>query len=439
MAISPAINGPIDCGLATTSPFSRQFAKQTISNRTADLVFITENKEIESGSTSSITVGDINYTRTTFPTSGTNVRVLVDYKPEKFGSVSLLSSSDNSVLEKSTTDPLLFEYRSTGAASITARFNTNEQTTKLATTSTTTETTRDDFVSFQSDSVGEHVFDQIRQYADSSTSPPNHYPIYSTFDFNNNVFVRNIGHWAYPLDFSGLMVNKSGSGGVTMVTAITPYHAVGVSHYHPEVGDNIVFCDSNNQTVTRQVVSGGGPAVGRDYWMVKFDQPLPSSVKKYKLLPSNYSDFFPLNRTLQVGLSSPQAFRFGYSPIIVCSHYRWDAEWALQRPNRYAYIYEAYDSYSEEAFLRYSPAQTAPNNFQNYNGNPSNIRGGDSGGPCFMIINNDLVLVALHTTSSSGTFVSDLLDETQDFIDELGPSGQTIQTVDLSGFTDFSS
>ena len=133
-----------------------------------------------------------------------------------------------------TTDPFLFEYESTGSTSITATFETNEKITKSVTTSTLAESaTQDVFQNFLTGSLGSHIYDQIREYADGSTSPPNHYPLYSTFDFTNNNYAKNTGHWASGLDFSGLMVNKVGSAGVTNVTAITPHHAIGVAHYAP--------------------------------------------------------------------------------------------------------------------------------------------------------------------------------------------------------------
>jgi hypothetical protein len=437
MTIEPAINCPIDCGVATTSEFSRQFTKQTVSNRTADLNFFIENVEIEAGSVSSVVLGDINYSRETFSVSATNYRVSVDFLPERFASIESIESGDNSILEQSANDLFLFEYQSTGSTTLTTTFNTNEKITKSFTTLTeSTSETQNTFVSFLNNSLGNHIFDQMRQYADNTTSPPNHYPLYTTFDFSNNNYVRNTSHWSHPLDFSGLMVNKSGSGGVTMVTAVTPHHAVGVSHYRPEVGDTIVFCDLNNQTVTRQVQSVGLiPAI--DFVVVRFSEALPETVKKYKLLPSNYEDYLPLNRDFKIADGSIVTFRCGYLPVVITSHYRWDADWPLQRPNRYAYIYQT--GRQLEKILSYLPANTEPNNFSTYDGTPSNIRGGDSGGPSFFVINNDLVLASVHVTSTSGTFISSFLSQAQEKIDELGPSGQTIQTVDLSGFTDFSS
>jgi hypothetical protein len=442
MAIEPAINCPIDCGVATTTSFARQFTKQTVANRTADLQLFAEYKEVSSVSSSSILFGDINYIRNTYPESATNIRVLVDYLPEKFSVVNSVLSKNTAILSNPVfSDPYLFEYESSGTTQIEVTFNTNEKITKSVTTSTLSESaTQDVFQSFEEGSLGRHIFDQIREYADESTSPPNHYPIYSTFNQSSNNYVKNTEHWASGLDFSGLMVNKSGSGGITNVTAITPHHAIGVAHYPPEVGDVLYFCDSNNQTVARTVQSRQFVGI-LDCVVVRFSEALPSTVKKYKTFPESFLNYFPLNRNAYSVNGVSESFRGAFMPIIVSSHYRWDAEWPLQRNNRYAYIYQTslFQSGLEAVSVSFQAARSNPNNFPNYNGTPSGIRGGDSGSPCFFVINNDLVLVHCHISGGGGSMHPSFLSQIQSVINTLGPSGQTYETVDLSEFTDFSS
>ena len=440
MAIEPSVNHPVNCGLATTPSFSRQFAKQSVAERTADLNLFLEYAPISSGSSVSATLGDINYTRNTYPTSATNVRVLVDYLPEKFAAISSLESENVAILSSSTTDPYLFEYESTGTTSITVTLNTNEKITQAITTRTLAESSiQDVFQNFLTGSLGRHIYDQVRQYADGSTSPPAHYPLYSQFDQAENIYTKNTQHWAYPLDFSGLTVNKVGSSGVTNVAAITPHHAIGVSHYAPAEGDVLYFCDSNNQTVSRTVQARSFIG-GIDCCVVRFSEALPSTVKKYKTLPSNFANFIPINKNLYSVSGVTNSRRMVYFPIVVCSHYQWDPSWPLQRSNRYAYIYETEGLIEAiQTSIRFRPASAEPNNFPNYNGQPSGIRGGDSGTPCFYIINNDLVLVHSHSSGSGGPFHPVFLSSIQSTINSLGPSGQAYETVDLSGFTDFSS
>jgi hypothetical protein len=159
---------------------------------------------------------------------------------------------------------------------------------------------------------------------------------------------------------------------------------------------------------------------------VRFSQALPSTVKTYKTLPANWQDYAPIANS-----AGDRTFRW---PILITSHYRWDADWPLQRSNRFAYISEIYHNRGTFILFR----RSSPD-FADYNGSPSGIRGGDSGGPCFFIINGELVLVHCFFGANGGPFQPAYLAQIQTAIDSLGPGGQTYETADLSGFTNFAS
>ena len=439
-------NHPINCGEAD-SEFAFNFAKQTIDQRSADLIVSTEYKVLVPGSSSTATIGDTSYSRVVADVAGTNARLDLSYRLGRITGLRAAQSSNASILSPSANDPLLFEYAGDGTAKLTVELANGEKITTPFSSQTVTSQTQDVFTSFAPGSLSRHLFDQIRLYANGSTSSPNHYAIYSTFNQAADTYEKSTGFWGAALDWSGMMVNKSGSGGVTRVTAITPHHAIGSAHYAPQIGDVIVFCDSNNQTASRTIsdrrllvdnpdLSEAGIPSGFDSVVVKFSEPLPTLVKKYKTLPTNYADYAPIN----VGLpysnnASLQSSRMIYCPIISTSHYRWDANWPLQRSNRYAYI----NQISEFGLVNFRPAVNAPNDFSDYSGITSGLRGGDSGGPCFLIINGELVLTNCLTASSGGPLHASFLGEIQAAIDSLGPGGQTYETVDLSQFTNFAS
>jgi hypothetical protein len=440
MAVQPSVNHAINCGVATTSSFARQFAKQTVANRTADLQFSFEYTPISSPQTINTTIGDINYVRNTSSTSSTNTRVQVNYLPEKLATIKSIESGNTNILSKSISDPNLFEYQSSGSTPITVTFNTNEKITKLANASIVEASkSQDTFQNFSVGSLGYHIFNQMRQYADGSTDYPQHLQIYSNFDYTNNKYTKNINCWAGRLDFSGVTVNHSGGeGSIRNLSAITPYHAIGAEHFAPLIGDTYYFCDSNNQTVIRTVQNViNVPA--RDCCVVRFSEALPSSVKKYKTLPSNYLNYLPINRMVYNYYDVIEQWRGSYIPIVCMSHYRWDAEWPLQRLNRYAYVYQTdYLNNLSTLLLSYSfPANSYPNDFSNYDGVPSGVQGGDSGSPLFFIINNDLVIAYHHQGAASGYLHASYLDGIQNAINTLGPSGYSYGTVDLSQFTSF--
>jgi hypothetical protein len=433
----PAVNSPINCGLATTSQFARQHTKATIAQREADLLLVEEFRQTTAGSVAFATTGDTRYIQETYPSAVSDFRATVEYLPTKFSPVDQIQSANPSVLSASPEDPQLFRHEANGTVAIEVSFATNEKVRKRAIARTLSEpTSQKRFSNFLAGSAAEHVFTQTHALANGLTSPPEHYRLYSTFDFANNNYIKNADCWAASLDFSGVSVNKSGSGGVHVLTAITPHHAVGVNHYQPIAGDVIYFCDANNQTVARTIQSVQ-QVIGTDRVIVRFTESLPSSVKKYKLLPHEYKNFFPVN--LQV--ESNVGFRFQNIPCVVVSHYRWDSQWPLQRSGRFAYIYSASTTsgQADPSGIMYRPALNEPNALADYSGTPSGIRGGDSGAPAFFIINNELIFLASHKTPDSGVFHADDLPGIQTAIDTLGPGGQTYETVDLSSFTNFAS
>jgi hypothetical protein len=420
-------NHPVNCGDAD-SEFSRTNPKRTIAQRSADIEFVTEYSPLTPGGLSEVTIGDTLYLRADADLAGTNKRIVVSYLPERLNAVRSTQSSNESILSP-TVDPLLFAYEDSGTASLTVELTDGEILTKVAST-TVDESQPDQFVSFVPGSLGRHIYDQVRLYANNATTAPQHYALFSTFNQQTNAYVKNTDSWAASLNWTGMMVNKVGSPGVTRVTAITPHHAIGASHYGPEAGDVIYFCDENNQTVARTISARTDLGGNTDCCIVRLSEALPAQVKTYKTLPANWEDYAPVNQ------ESPIETRIKNWPIVVTSHYRWDAEWSGQRSGRFAYVYTTSRSSN---FILFNPAQDVVNNFPNYNGVPSGIRGGDSGGPCFFIINGELALVHCFLGGNGGPFHPSFLSQIQAALDTLGPGGQTYQTVDLSEFTNFAS
>jgi hypothetical protein len=429
-------NHPISCGL-TDSQFARSFTKQQISDRTADLDLLLEYAAVGQPGASDVVLGDICYSRAQPNISSTNYRAKLLYREEKFAKLKSLSSSDSAVLDVAENDPMLMEFQNAGQCIVTAELTNGEQILTSATTELVSDgTVVDQFKYFVEGTFARHLYDQIRIYANGSTSAPEHYAIYSTFNNASNTYQKNAGCWASPLDFSGMSVNQSEKG---RLTAISPHHALGSTHYLPPVNSVVTFCDSNNQSVSRTVSNAYN--VGDDCSVVRFSEALPASVKQYKTLPSNWLEYYPVNFNIYNGATITNnsdnypGRRGAFLPIITTSHYRWDSAWPLQRSNRYAYIYQTWLLWG--SYQYFYPANSEPNNFTNYNGEPSGIRGGDSGGPCFFVVNNDLVLMRTLGTSVSGPFLPALVAQINAALNILGPGGQTFETVDLSGFTNF--
>lgn len=467
-------NHPINCGLAT-SQFARSFAKQNVNERSGGMELIAKPMFERSALTVDYSENDLNLRKNI----GTIVTTDIDVTPAFYTdqSLTVVSSQSSNVNVAAPTDDLLnFSYVSSGLTSITIEFNNGEKVAKPFITSRSVDASYDELLSFQSGTLARHNADQIIQRAQASDAYPQHLQVYSTFDFSNNVYVKNTACWASGLDFSGITVSRFGTIAAGAVSAITPYHGITAAHYRPLVGDTLFWCDSNNELVSRTVVAVdivpaviGNNRLTFDTAVVRFSEALPSTVAKYQTLPSNFADYAPARRWLidETAEYSPNGndMLMNHWPVIVTSHYNWAANWPLQRNNRYAYFYctgllraQPYGvseegvplpGYSVEDPLRYlaSPIPWANNtlvlnsvpNINLFNEVASGIRGGDSGGPLFFVINNELVIITHHTEPASGRFYPSFVSRIQALIDTLGPGGQTFGTVDLSEFTNFAS
>jgi hypothetical protein len=401
------------------------------------------------------TVGDVVWSKETFAVSVADCDVSIVGRGYPYEVNSVKSSNTNILADPSLEDPFKLQYQSNGTVSVEVELSNGERHADAFRTYTQSQSPIYTFQNHISGTLSKHILDQFFSIADGSTSSPSHYQVYSTFDSVNNVFVKNSGFWASALNFSGVSVNKQGSGGVTSVVMLTPRHAIGAAHYAPPadpnggplVGDKIYFCDESNNTIERTVTAVQNTSA--DARIVKFNSDVPTSVKKYKLFPANWKNYLP--QDFYPNFHPISNIQFAGSaavvPFIAMSHYRWDENWPLQRSNRYAYIYSGSipwsifsDGTTNKAYVSGSPSLTSFDGaFADYNGEPSGIRGGDSGLPCFYIVNGDLIFAMKHLYPAAGPFLSEYLTDIQNTINSVGSEGYSLQFADISSFTDFSS
>ena len=251
-----------------------------------------------------------------------------------------------------------------------------------------------------------------------------------------------------------------------MGTVITPWHVIGANHYQHMTGDILYFLDSTNTVVSAIIVDKSPfPPVGAymDIIVYKLDRELPNTVKTYKFIPDNFVDYFPINSftystVYDTQLSTLSSVYLGVQtglPLIAFSHYRWDSEWPLSRPNRYTYLFQmntATTRFSStnialtDGSLTYIPASNfmgiqlvEDNNVYAYNGVSSEkyvIQGGDSGGPVFLILSGEPILMGSHLTPWGAPFYSSGLEYIQNYLNNLPVSGEVykLQVADLSSY-----
>lgn len=441
-------NHPIDCGMATTSEFPISWEKQTIANRSFDILKIPVPRITEAGSSSPVQVGDTNYTRNVGATSVTDYSVVPLFRDGKSGFVKSITSNNTAVANNASSSDSLLSYISSGLAPIEIGLFTGEKNITVLNMEELTSNTVDVFSGFANGSAIKNSNDAFTNLKDGSTSAPTHYGYYSTYNNATSSYQKNPNCWLADYDLSGLSV-KTGSGSTRMCTAITPWHALAINHFsfHPQVGEVVEFVAPDNSVVSRTVDSFS--QVGSlDCVIVKFTEALPSEIKKYKMLPADAGDYFPVNRNIFNVDDVIDTQRLADLPIIVCSHYIREASYPLSRNNRFVYLHRVETAVFEESdinpiyglgYLDFFFVHKQSSLDSGYSGYSTNIVGGDSGGSIFTIINDDLVLFSNHVGSFYSLHLCKFLSQIQSTIDSLGPSGQTIQTVDLSGFTDFSS
>jgi len=443
---------PIDCGAVTTEAFPLSWEKQEIADRSFDLQAIQQPRILINGTTSQAQVGDTNYSRNIGPVSVTDYSILPVFRDEKTGSIDFISSNNPEIANNSNQKDSLMSHVSVGTAGITVGLSSGEKAGIGIVTSESSGDTVDEFLSFVTGSAIKNADDRITELKLGPGEEPEHYAAYSTYSISSGSFQRNESFWLKDYDVSGVCVATAGSN-TRMCAAITPWHALAINHFsfHPQVGETVKFCTQFNETVSRTVDSF--LRVGSlDCVVIKFSSALPESIKKYKMLPSASGDYLPTNKNIYRSTEIFRRQRARLLPIIVCSHYLSEPSYTLQRNNRFFYLHRAETIVFEEndiVNLGYQNSPLALNSRfiqhssfaadSGYSGYGTNIIGGDSGGPIFAMINNDLVLLASNIGTNYALNLCKSLDQIQSAINALGPSGQTIQTVDLSGFTNFAS
>ena len=261
-------------------------------------------------------------------------------------------------------------------------------------------------------SLGLHITEQIDALAAVVGKSVN---IYSTATAPTGPYVRNSNVWTKSSDLAGIMANRSSGSTHVGSVVVAPDIVTGSIHAMFGVGSTMRFVDSENVVHTRTLAESA--AFGTDIVLWRLNEALPETVKRYKVLPSAWLDYLP---------SMPNRYGEGTGcilPIISVKRTRivtrdWDG--LLLDPENEFYRSCIHREPTNADRLQYSLATQL----------------GDSGYPMFIIINGEPIWIGNHWGFASGAFISDLITEANAAIDSLG-SESTLQTVDLSGFTNY--
>jgi hypothetical protein len=204
--------------------------------------------------------------------------------------------------------------------------------------------------------------------------------IYTKQDHHNNVYVRNERCWASDLDLTCISPwNSTGHTGAAG-TAITKNHIVFAHHYPISVGATVRFITKNNETVERKLIKSSR-MFGTDIVIGLLDEELPSSITPCKLLPKFWYDYIARGYNPLISMYTGMLVK---KIPVLCLDFEEKA--IINKLNGIVGNKEISCMGENDIFEKFNEV----------------IISGDSGNPCFVIIDNQLVLLTIWSTGGYG-------------------------------------
>lgn len=267
-------------------------------------------------------------------------------------------------------------------------------------------------VSFASGSLAKHIYDGMLALIGAHTADDK-----SLFSLQNHTapsYTRNVNCWAAPLNLTGMSPWNSRGSATRSGCAITPRHIILAKHYPLSASDTIRFVAADNSVVTRTIADttllAESAYLEKDTQVCLLDSDLPASITPFKFLPADVDDYLP----------------------------------ALDHWNLPALAFDSQEyALCVETFAKYwTISPITAGQFTQPTTNPfltmsESIVDGDSGNPIFLVVNNAPVLLSHWTHANGGPKYHTFLDLLASALTTLG-GGHSLQTVDLSSFTDYS-
>lgn len=304
------------------------------------------------------------------------------------------------------------------------------------------------FESFVSGTAAAHMFDQVKSRV-VGKDPEQAMALYSTMDHADNIYVRNTECWISDVDTTCIPVARGTSSGRFLPTAISPVHVIGAAHTSGfRTGSTAKFVGNDGTVYQREAIGQttitsftGGSNLSRDFRVLILNEPLPEEIKPAKVIPENIWDYMPVLTDYQVLHGHPRV------PLFTPNQTRMAGVRGLRQivPN------------DEVQFLATRTwRMTDDEELDNSDTSPEwapfgpffqPMVDGDSGHGFFLILNGELVLVSVWTSSTSGSSLIYSFNEINTVMANLQgdhPESEIanadpyqLDAVDLSGFTNF--
>ena len=236
--------------------------------------------------------------------------------------------------------------------------------------------------------------------------PPNPVVANSSFPIFDALFSSpfkpNPKFWAKGIDFSCASPWNSGGGRLRAGTAISPRHIVFAKHFQLWRNVRVVFVGSDGLPCACHVEKTKA-LPDCDIMIASLNAELPPTVRPAKILPMNFTNFTGKVEGL---------------PVVTLNQFEkaYVSELMIPLTNS---VYDLV-SYHEPAVKGRKPYR-------------EKIRSGDSGGPVFMVVNNEPILLFCLTTTMGGYGLHLFRREIQKTMDELCP-GYKLEEFDFGMF-----
>lgn len=360
---------------------------------------------ISGGSSSSITVQDIVYTRTTGATTVTDWIWQYIASPYNFAPVTVTRSADPALLTPSSSDPYLWTFTGNGAVQLTMSTETSTYRTNV-TNSTATGQTVDTWASNVSGTL-RHEADAEIDTAIAGKNAETSQPLWTVRTPSTLSYSRNAQSWGAGYDLTPHAAYNSATvayqplwGGVTLVS---PRHIIGAAHTgHPQAGCTYHFVKADGTACVRTCTAAS--TVGStDIRLGILASDVDSGISFARVLPDTWAVKLP---TL--------ALRH-----IACAR--------INRQQRLI-LHELHDLAANAVFQ--APLDSTRATFH------ITPVSGDSGSPLFLVIDGKMVLLTTLYSASGGPSLISQRSAINAALTALGGSYQ-LTNADVSSYTSF--
>ena len=238
-----------------------------------------------------------------------------------------------------------------------------------------------------------------------SATPLSAMPIFSTRNDSTATYVRNTLCWANSANLTCISPWNSNGGSQQSGTLISPQHIIFANHFTYPNGTSLRFVDKNNNIVTA-TLSTQARVGSTDIQIGLLTTPVLSTISFSKVLPKNIATYLP-------------SISYTYTtPALATNQFK------------QALVDDLAQIVGSATFKM--PQNTIRQSFY------TNIIGGDSGSPAFLIINNQLVLVTCwnYGGAGSGPSLIDNYDSVNATMSALG-GGYQLTDISLSSFNTY--